>query len=135
MLPSRRSPSEALQGLARFGSVVLLALLCVGCAERVATSTYRGPGNPAIGRQAVADIGCGVCHVIPGVRSARGQVGPTLAGFARRAYIAGTVPNQAENLQRWVLDPPSLVPPTAMPRMPITEEQAQHIVAFLYTLH
>jgi cytochrome c1 len=92
------------------------------------------PGDPAQGKVLVGTLDCGVCHTIPGVAGANGSVGPPLTHFARRSYIAGRLPNQPDNLQRWVLDPPSLVPSTAMPRMPITEGQARDIVAYLYTL-
>lgn len=97
-----------------------------GAAQRV--------GDAEAGRRAIARIDCGVCHVIPGVPGARGSVGPSLSGFARRSYIAGNVPNDTEHLQRWLLDPPSLAPATAMPRMPVTPVDARDMTAYLQTL-
>ncbi len=75
-----------------------------------------------------------MCHVIPGVRGARGNVGPSLAGFGSRAYIAGSLPNQPETLTRWIAHAPDMLPTTAMPAMPITDEQARDMAAYLYTL-
>jgi cytochrome c1 len=43
------------------------------------------------------------------------------------------IPNSPDNLTRWLMDPPSLKPGTAMPRVGLTEQQAQDITAFLYS--
>ncbi|MDQ8732167.1 c-type cytochrome [Bradyrhizobium sp. LHD-71] len=91
-------------------------------------------GDPAKGRDLVAAVGCGVCHTIPGIPGATGIVGPPLTTFARRTYIAGIVPNEPTALSAWVSNAPSLLPQTAMPRLPISHDDATHIVAFLYTL-
>jgi cytochrome c len=112
---------------------VVAAFARAACGEREPAS-LRAAGNAEAGRRAIAQLECGVCHVIPGVRGARGTVGPTLAGFARRSYIAGTVPNNPAAALRWVLDPPSMAPATAMPVMPLTVDQARDVVAYLYTL-
>jgi cytochrome c1 len=82
----------------------------------------------------IREFGCGTCHAIPGVRGARGTVGPPLVTWSRRTYIAGTLPNAPENLVRWVLDPPSIQPATAMPRLGLNERQARDVAAYLYTL-
>jgi cytochrome c1 len=79
-------------------------------------------------------VGCGVCHIIPGVPGAAGIVGPPLTTFARRTYIAGIVPNEPAALVAWVRNAPSLAPQTAMPRLPISQDEATHIAAYLYTL-
>ncbi len=62
-------------------------------------------------------------------------MGPPLDGFADRALIAGRFPNQPETLARFVRDAPSLSPQTGMPPMPLTEEEARHVAAYLYTLN
>jgi cytochrome c2 len=69
------------------------------------------------------------------VYGARGRVGPPLAGIADRAYIAGVLPNNPENLMRWVENPPGVDPLTVMPNMGVTPRDARDIAAFLYTLH
>ncbi|HET8726379.1 MAG TPA: cytochrome c [Alphaproteobacteria bacterium] len=110
-------------------------LALAGCVEEQNRRDLRVvDGNPELGQVAVAAYDCGVCHVIPGVRSARGTVGPSLEGFGRRAYIAGFIPNRPGNLTTWIEDPPSLAPNTAMPDVGVTAEEAKHIAAYLYML-
>jgi cytochrome c2 len=91
-------------------------------------------GDPSHGKALLRRHGCSGCHQIPGVRGADGQVGPSLQGFARRQYIAGVTENSATNLIRWLKDPPSLDPRTAMPRTGLNTEQARDVAAWLYTL-
>ncbi len=90
--------------------------------ERVAAAP-----DPEVGRSLMAALGCGACHRIPGVVGAHGRVGPSLAGLAGRPYIAGGLPNTADNLIRWLLNPPALAPATAMPDMGLRPEQARAI--------
>lgn len=91
-------------------------------------------GEPARGRQAILDHGCHTCHTIPGVPGADGQVGPSLAGLARRISVAGRLPNEPDELVRWIRHPQHVEPGTLMPDMGIDEETARDIAAYLYTL-
>jgi cytochrome c2 len=91
-------------------------------------------GDPERGRAAIASYGCGSCHAIPGVPGAEGTVGPPLADFALRGYVAGVVPNWPGYLVRWVMDPPAISPQTAMPNVGVDEQEARDIAAYLYTL-
>ena len=91
-------------------------------------------GDAETGRQVIAAYQCGVCHVIPGVRGARGVVGPPLTGFALRSYIGGRVPNTPQNLVAWVLEPSALAPGTAMPAVGLDPQQARDVAAYLYQL-
>ncbi len=91
-------------------------------------------GDAARGRLAMVEYGCGACHVIPGVASARGTVGPSLDGLARRAYIAGVLTNAPGDLTRWLMNPPLFSPETAMPNLGVTEADAADMAAYLYTL-
>jgi cytochrome c len=86
------------------------------------------------GRVALDGFGCGACHVIPGVRGARGMVGPPLTMFARRAYIAGQLANQPDNLIRWLQNPQAVEPGTAMPNLGVVPAVARDMAAYLYTL-
>jgi cytochrome c1 len=61
-------------------------------------------------------------------------VGPPLAGIASRAYIAGVLTNTPENMERWIQDPRAVDSLTAMPNAGVTETDARHITAYLYTL-
>jgi cytochrome c len=111
-------------------------LLLAGCANGGDDGPIRPVpgGNPAQGKQLIASYGCGACHTIPGVSGADGLVGPPLEKFARRAYIAGEVPNNADFLVRWIEVPQAIEPGTAMPNLGVTEGQARNIAAYLYTL-
>jgi cytochrome c1 len=92
-------------------------------------------GDPHLGKQLIRVYGCGACHVIPGIREARGLVGPPLYFFGQRTMIAGELPNTPDNLVRWVRNPRSVEPGTAMPDLGLSEDQAESVAAYLYTLH
>lgn len=116
-------------------AAALLAAALLGACEPEPPPEHRIPGAHAgRGRAVVADYGCGACHLVPGVPGPAGMVGPPLAGFGRRAMIAGVVANRPDNLVRWLLDPPSVAPGTAMPDLGLSEAQARDVAAFLYTL-
>lgn len=120
---------------AKWLSTALAAVLLAGCEDHavpVARTLVKGSAEE--GRAAILSISCGVCHVIPGVPGARGAVGPSLEGFAHRSFIAGVAPNRPATLARWVRDAPSVSSATGMPDLPVTEEQAVDIAAYLYTL-
>ena len=91
-------------------------------------------GAPDRGRDALRRYGCVGCHVIPGVRGAHGLVGPSLAGIARRMYVAGVLPNTPDDMMRWIRDPRGVDPLTAMPNTGVTDNAARDIAAYLYTL-
>ena len=91
-------------------------------------------GDPARGRVAIDRYGCGACHIIPGVVGARGRVGPSLAGGASRAVIAGRLANTPENLIRWIEAPQSVSPGSVMPDMGVTEQDAKDIAEYLLGL-
>ena len=119
-------------------TLVLLAGVClaaVGCTETLPTyNASVGGGNAQQGRQLIESKGCGSCHVIPGIQNAKGMVGPPLMFFSRRTMIAGELPNSPENLVRWLKNPPSVEPGTAMPDLGLTDSQANDVAAYLYTL-
>jgi cytochrome c1 len=48
-------------------------------------------------------------------------------------YIAGVLPNQPENLVRWIIDPPSTDAKTAMPTVGVTERDARDMAEYLDT--
>jgi cytochrome c2 len=86
------------------------------------------------GATAIRKYGCGSCHTIGGITGAAGLVGPPLAGIARRVYIAGVLPNEPDNMIKWLENPPGVDPKTAMPNMGVTPRDARDIAAYLYTL-
>ncbi|MGK6306836.1 c-type cytochrome [Variovorax sp. DT-64] len=86
------------------------------------------------GQALLAQYQCGSCHAIPEVPAARGSVGPALAGFGRRSYIAGEVPNRPDMLARWIVQPNAMVPDTLMPAMGVSADQARDMAAYLLAL-
>ena len=120
---------------ARYCSSLLAgsALLLAACSGQTARADALG-GNPDAGKVAIAAYGCGACHTVPGIRDARGLVGPPLDHFARRGFIAGQLPNTFDNLVRWIESPQSVEPGTAMPNLGVPEPLARNIAAYLYTL-
>ncbi len=91
-------------------------------------------GDPERGRAIIEASACAACHVIPGIAWPQGELGPDLHGFADQALISGRFPNRPDVLQQWVRNAPSLAPDTAMPAMPISNEEARDVAAYLYTL-
>ena len=123
---------------ARHVIALALGLAALAACTRMRTAgdfTSPLPGDADRGEKLIAANDCGVCHTIPGVARARGHVGPPLTAFAQRAFIAGQVPNQPDTLVRWIQDPPSIAPNTAMPVLGISERDARDIAAYLYTLN
>lgn len=91
-------------------------------------------GEPARGPALMRTYGCAQCHTVPGVPGANGLVGPPLTGIAGRFYLGGVVTNTPDNMVRWIMNPKAIDAKTAMPSTGVTEEQARHIAAYLYTL-
>ena len=114
-----------------------LVLTCAGLLAGCGDDDYRKPyigGDAKIGKQLVTQYQCGACHKIPDVPGAGGEAGPDLEKFGRLGYIAGRIPNVPPRLVAWLLDPPALKPGTIMPNMGMTEQEAKHMAAYLYTL-
>lgn len=114
--------------------IVCTPIFIAACAEKSPPDLRVPGGDRERGRAALIGLQCGVCHVIPGVAGAVGQVGPPLSSFARRVYIAGKFPNTPEVLVRFVPDAPAMVPETGMPAIAMSEAQARDIAAYLYSL-
>lgn len=112
---------------------MLGSLLLAACNDG-ASSASGYLGQSETGRQAIAALGCGSCHAIPGIEWPQGRVGPSLEGFADRGLIAGHLANTPDNLVAFLLDSPQHVPGTGMPRIAMTEQQARDIGAYLLTL-
>jgi len=113
--------------------VVVVSAMLVACGETAAPRTVAG-GDAQLGRRLIEQYQCGACHAIPGVAAAGGAVGPPLAGFGRHSYIAGRFANVPDALVRWLIDPPARKPGTMMPNLGLSEAEARHMAAYLYTL-
>jgi cytochrome c len=118
-------------------SLALLAAGLAGCnrearfQEEAARMTG---GNPDQGPNLIRKYGCSSCHIIPGIEGARGMIGPPLNAIASRTYLGGQLPNTPQNLMRWIQDPQSIERGTAMPNVGVSDREARHIAAYLYTL-
>lgn len=119
---------------ARNLTAAALAVLLAACGGDDAAPRSHFAGDPERGRLLLRQYGCASCHNIPGVATAGGNVGPPLAGVARRVYLGGVLPNTPENMSRWIRAPRQFDPLTAMPDMQVPEAEAQHMVAYLYGL-
>jgi cytochrome c len=110
--------------------------LIVGCTSGQSGQPHSETSLDSVkrGRTAIVVYRCGECHTIPGVKGAKGVVGPPLNSLSHRTYIGGNFPNTPDNLAHWVMSPQAMKPKTAMPALGISELQAQYIAAYLDTL-
>lgn len=109
-----------------------LVAVASGCG---ATSHPKLPpsASPARGKMLIQYYGCGACHVIGGVSTANGRVGPPLTNFSRTYHqIAGVMPNTPHNVVHWIMDPPKYVPNVDMPVLGVGRKGAFDIAAYLY---
>ena len=111
----------------------IVAMLALGGCRRQPVTAVPG-GDAGRGQKELAAFGCGSCHTIAGVQGAHGKVGPPLTGIAERSMIAGEAPNTPENLIRWIENPQSIEPNTAMPNLGVEDKAARDMAAYLYTL-
>jgi cytochrome c len=111
-------------------------LAVVAACDRSADTVARQltGGDPEKGKLAIVKYGCDTCHSIPGVLTATATVGPPLSQIALRSYLAGRIDNTPENMIRWIRQPHSVDPQTAMPETGVTESDGRDIAAYLYTL-
>lgn len=113
----------------------LVLLLCAMAAPIAhAAKKNSDQGLVARGKAAIEKRGCVACHTIPGIPNPGSNVGPPLTRIAKRAYLAGVLPNTRANMERWISNPQAVSPRSAMPNMGIGPDEAKAIAAYLYTL-
>lgn len=115
-------------------SAVLLGLTGAACGSAAGPEPRVASGDPERGLEVMARVGCGACHEIPGLDWPRGRVGPSLDGMGQRALIGSGLPNRPETLIPYLIDAPAVDEGSAMPPMPITEEEARDVAAYLHGL-
>ncbi len=77
---------------------------------------------------------CAMCHSIQGTL-AQGRHAPDLTHLAsRQTLAAGTLPNNAQALGAWITDPQIYKPGTNMPKIPMSQQDLEAIVAYLGSL-
>jgi cytochrome c1 len=111
------------------------AILCACQRPEIAVQPSVPGGDVDRGKLLIAQIGCGDCHLVPGVVGAHGLVGPPLDAFSQRTVIAGFFPNTPMNLVHWIEAPQRFLPGNAMPNMEINDHDARDVAAYLYSLH
>jgi cytochrome c1 len=114
-------------------SLLLFPLMLAGCGLRPTAAPTGEASN--VGAQDLVRFGCGSCHTIPGIAGAHGKVGPSLESIASHSYIAGQLPNQPPNLERWIQHPHSVQPDSLMPELGVTDAESRDIAAYLYSLN
>lgn len=93
------------------------------------------PGTPAADGEALFTAkGCAGCHTIVGV--SQGTVGPNLTHLTSRSVFAGALFDlNADNLSRWLHDPPGVKPGAKMPNLGLSTDEIAKLVAYLQTLN
>ncbi len=91
------------------------------------------------GVRVILQRGCGSCHTIPNIPGASGTIGPNLGGATpigqRKQIAGGAVPNNSPaELAAWIMDPPALKPGTAMPKLGLSQDEANAAAAYLYSI-
>ena len=118
-------------------TIALVCIVLAACEEQQRPTGHKqlvAGGEPKIGKTRFAHYGCTSCHVIPGVKGAEGKVGPPLAAWSKRRIVAGEHPNTPDRLVEFIMHPQELLAGTAMPDMGVSERDARHMAAYLYTL-
>lgn len=89
----------------------------------------------AQGKTLFLQNGCGACHAVAGTE-ARGEVGPDLTRFGERATIgAGTLPNEPEQIARFIRETDTVKPRVKMPAYPaLPREDLLAIAGYLGSL-
>jgi len=92
------------------------------------------PADAATGAQAFLDK-CAGCHAVRGT-DAKGESGPDLTHLmSRQTIAAGTLPNTAADLGRWISQTQAVKPGSEMPVVSLTATELGSVVAYLQTLH
>ncbi len=91
-------------------------------------------GDAAKGEQLFLNGACIACHTVNGTKAV-GKVGPNLTHLASRKLFAGAVfDNTADNLKKWLTNPPAMKPGTQMPNLNLAPADIDALVAYLASL-
>jgi cytochrome c oxidase subunit 2 len=86
------------------------------------------------GHQVFINSSCILCHTVDGT-PARATVGPNLTHIGSRQHIAaGTLPNTADNLSRWIQNPQQIKPGVIMPQHNFSDADLHSLVEYLESL-
>jgi cytochrome c len=113
---------------------ILLLVIASACSGDEPQAIEVEGGDPDIGQELVIAYECTSCHYIPGFQESSGHDAPGLQLWPNRAFVAGAAPNRPENVISFLMDPEGIQPGSAMPNLGISEEEARHITAYLFTI-
>jgi cytochrome c oxidase subunit 2 len=89
-------------------------------------------GHP--GEALFMSLSCVNCHAVSGTR-ATGTFGPDLSHLMSRQTLgAGVIPNNPDNLRRWIHEPQAMKPGNLMPDMQLTAAELESVHAYLLSL-
>ncbi len=74
--------------------------------------------------------GCLACHAY-GNEGSKAGPGSELSTFAERGKIAGVMDLNADNLAKWLANPPAVKPGTLMPNLGLSQAEIEKLVALL----
>jgi mono/diheme cytochrome c family protein len=77
---------------------------------------------------------CHSCHRIEGVVGPQSFAGPALEDWGQRKYVAGSLPNNEENLIRFIRDPQAVRPGSLMPKLDVAPAHAREMARYLIEL-
>jgi len=98
------------------------------------------PGDPDRGRELFSDTkfypggGCGFCHTFPSISNGTFPGAPNLNNVSLRPTLAGeTIQNSPATMKAWIMDPPNVKPNARMPKLNVSDQEAQDLVAFIFS--
>jgi cytochrome c oxidase subunit 2 len=126
------------------GQHALMALAVVAHEPTDFDGWLKREGAPAVepasqpnidGHEVFMRFGCGACHTIRGTEAA-GVIGPDLTHVGGRLTLAaGTLPNNARNLAKWIAASQAIKPGNFMPSFPmLAPEELEALAAYLESL-
>lgn len=77
---------------------------------------------------------CHSCHRIEGVVGPKSFTGPALERWSKRKFVAGSLPNNEENLIQFIRDPQSVRPGSLMPKLDVAPAHAREMARYLLEL-
>ncbi|MCU1398216.1 MAG: coxB [Acidimicrobiales bacterium] len=99
-------------------------------------ATPAAPTDPNVvaGQRLLVEGSCAGCHVVAGT-AATGTFGPDLTHFGSRGSIAALqLPNDPDHLARWLAHTQDVKPGALMPQIDLTQDDVDHLVAYLESL-
>jgi cytochrome c len=108
----------------------LALILSMSIVAKANEPSPKSNGNVSSASNLFLAYSCSGCHSIPGVTGPEEKVGGSLSNIRARRYIGG-LPNNLENLTRWIVSPKTINPRAEMPTTGISETEARVLAEYL----